>query len=70
VALALLARAKSAASSRVAASSAGNAGCSTTVSAVQSMNDCPREMTLWTLANIEYALYIEYALSSIRVLEI
>jgi len=29
-----------------------------------------RETTLSTLANIEYVLYIAYALSSIRVLEI
>jgi hypothetical protein len=68
--LAFDALAKSAASSNVAVSSAGNTGCSTTVSAMQSMMIALREMTLSTLANIEYVLYIEYALSSIRVLEI
>jgi hypothetical protein len=52
VALAFDALAKSAASSNVAVRSAGNAGCSITVSAVQSMMIALREMTLWALADI------------------
>src|SRR5262249_61363922 len=64
VALALLALANWAASSSVAVSSAGSAGCSTTVSAVQSMW-CPPEEPLSAVANNRGPLYIVHTLLAI-----